>query len=66
MEENTQKATAGKISPGELRITGKDAEMVLAVILVYREKLCGLKSNPKGLTHGDVQNHLAACDRILG
>ena len=73
MEASTQEsshidtANLRQRAPGDdLHITDEDADMVLTIIRQYRDKLCALKSNPKGMTHGDVQNHLAACDRILG
>ena len=62
MNESTQEA-----APREsLNATAGDAALIRTVVRQYREKLLSLKSNPKGMTHGEVQAHLAACDRILG
>ncbi len=65
MEASTQEPTSS--TPlGRLIVDAMDAGMVLTIVRVYRDKLYGLKSNPEGMTHGDVQDHLASCDRILG
>ena len=54
--------------PGSNRLDGlspTDA-MIRRLVEAHRTKLQNLRTNPKGMTHGDVQADLAACERILG
>lgn len=40
-------------------------ELVLELVRRERERLRNLSTNPRGMTHGQVQDRIAACDRIL-
>jgi len=42
-----------------------ERNLVLELVEAEREKLRNLKTNPKGMTHGEVQDRIARCDRIL-
>lgn len=48
-----------------LSLTGAHAGLARELIRKERESLRGLKSNPKGMTHGQVQDRIAACESIL-
>jgi len=49
----------------DLTIVGDAADMVRRLVATHEDRLSNLSSNPKGMTHGDVQRDLTDCKRIL-
>lgn len=62
--DETDRTLPGLEGP-DLSLKGGDAELVRHLVAARRTHLSNLKSNPKGMTHGDVQQEIVACTRIL-
>ncbi|MHA1165751.1 MAG: hypothetical protein ACTSP0_09265 [Alphaproteobacteria bacterium] len=48
-----------------VKTMGTEGEMVRRLVRTHQDRLSNLSSNPKGMTHGDVQRDLTDCKRIL-